>query len=283
MSEMAPEAYVPDAVTKVARNLSEIERLVVDLAEQAIHDANDREIPGGDALAALAPVASPEAWENVYEASEGLGRDVSHVADEDDTDEPPLQTLLYWSEAWRTEHGYLLDGRPTLASEANFIRWCLPWAWEHEERFDDMARDIAKARRGLEDTLYAGNRAERSRVVCPACENPPRLIKVYGGEDPADDGWKCPRCKARFDAEDFRRAHAKQLRSEGAEKFVSLRDAIGTLKAQGRPERTIRKWFGECQVEAWCDARTREVFAWWPDLWRLHLTTPTRKRKDEAA
>jgi hypothetical protein len=28
---------------------------------------------------------------------------------------------------------------------------------------------------------------------------------------------------------------------------------------------------------------THEVWVWWPDLWRLHLTTATRNRSQGAA
>ena len=265
-----------DAVTKVARNLSAIENMTAALLTQAVHKANDSFIPGGDAMVSLAAVASPEAWENVYEAGEAHGLNVAHVEDEDDTWEPPLQTLLFWSEQWRTEHGYLNDLQPTISSEAKFIRWCLNWAWENELHWDDFARDIHRARLGLENTLYDGRRAERSRVVCDRCEDPPRLIKVYG-DDEVGDRWKCHRCKHRFDKDDFDRAHAKQLRSQGAERWVTLADALSTLRAQGRPERTVRQWI----LDDLADVRTsdrgiREV--WWPDLWRLHLATASRKR-----
>ena len=129
------------------------------LRDMIAYDANDREIPGGDALAARAHVASPEAWENVYEAAEARGLDVSHVQDEDEGDAPPLQTLLFWSEQWRDEHGYILDGRPTIASEVNFIRWCLPWAWDNEPHFGDLADDVRSVVTKLEAILAA--RAQR--------------------------------------------------------------------------------------------------------------------------
>lgn len=274
---MTETTHEPDAVTKVARNLSAIEDMTAALLTQAVHKANDRMMPGGAAMVSLASVANQEAWEHIFEAAEHNGRDVTHVEEEDDTWEPPLQTLCFWSEQWRKEHGYELDQRPTIASEANFIRWCLNWAWDNEPHFEDFARDVHRARMRLENVLYDGRRAERTRVVCDRCEPGPRLLKVYGDTE-ADDRWKCPACKHRFDLDDFGRAHAAQLRSQGAERFVNLRDAIGTLKAQGRPERTIRKWFEECQVEAWCDPVTREVRVWWPDLWRLHCATQTRKR-----
>lgn len=163
--------------------------------------------------------------------------------------------------------------------------------------------------------------------ACPNCASyaPPAPVLT---SDPADDLWKCPACKTRYDDDAFGRAHALQLRHEQAAKFVSLRDAIATLVAQGRNERVVRRWleppltpmdrcnrcrrrwpadehnvcprkilngFGDvvdvcggelhrihvgdpnAVVESYCDIATHQTYAWWPDLWRLHLATPTRR------
>lgn len=148
--------------------------------------------------------------------------------------------------------------------------------------------------------------------------------------DPADDRWKCTRCKTIYDHDAFRRAHAEQLRRDTAAKYVPLPDAIATLVTQGRHERVVRRWLEppltpvdrcdrcrrrwtagehnvcprkltrrdgtltgeECGgeltriyvgdpdavVESYCDLTTHQTLAWWPDLWRLHLATPTRRR-----
>lgn len=265
----------------VATNLSAILDLAADLEDQAINDANDHLMPGGLAMVALGVVANLEAWAHKLDAAERRaieeGAPMPLHEDADDW-EPPLQTLLFWSEDLRRIHGYETDKRPTLASEANFVRHYLDWLWENEPHFEDFARDISTARRRLEDTLKAGDRAERIRVVCDRdyCEKPSRLILVYG-DTPEQDAWKCPACKHRFDHDDMKRAHAKQLRSEGAEKFVPLVDAVGTLRAQGRGERTIRRWLAEGQVEKRRTPAGR-VEVWWPDMWRLHLTVPTKTR-----
>jgi hypothetical protein len=289
---MTETASTETAVTKVARDLTEIETLCALLNGQAVHKANDGLMPGGKAMVALGAVANLEAWENMVEGAEAWNSanpelppiDLSHIEDEDDTWEPPLQTLCFWSEQWRRANDADWDHIPTIGTEANFIRYLLGWAWDNEPHWDDFVRDIRRARLRLEDVLHAGRRDERTRVTCTAadCERKPRLIKVYS-DNPERDHHKCPACKHRYEAEDFRRAFAKQLRSDGAEKFVRLVDALATLKAQGRAERTIRKWFEECLVEGWCDAVTHEVWVWWPDLWRLHLTTATRNRSQGAA
>lgn len=283
MNDDQPEVHA-GPVVKVARDLTEIERMSHQLDEQAEHKANasldQHHLPGGLAMVSLAPVANLGAWHNRLATAERLGADTSWLEDEDSEWEPVLQTLCFWSEQWRAHHGNEYDQRPTIGTEANFIRWALPWAWDNLPEWDDFAQDIRDARVRMENVLYAGNRAERTRIECDQCDaKKRRLVKLYGeATDGSDDIWKCPACKHRFNAEDTSRAHAKMLRSEGAAKWVHQADAIGTLKAQGRPERTIRAWLAEGEGEAYCDPVTHECWVWWPDLWRKHLTTATRKR-----
>lgn len=287
---------VPEAgpVVKVARDLSEIVELHTRTLAQAIQNAGAKidgtSLPGGEAMVSLASVAEPEINTRRVALAEDAHLAECHRSehskcwtgseDEDDT-EPVLQTLLFWSEQWREEHGYPLEGRtPTVATEANLIRSLLEWACDHELHWDDFATDVRDARVKLENLLYAGERAERTRVECNRCDaKKRRLIRQYGPEvDGSGDRWKCPACKVRLDADGVRDAHAQMLRSEGAEKWVVQVDAIGTLVAQGRPERTIRKWLAEGEGEAYCDPITHDVWVWWPSLWRKHLTTPTRNR-----
>lgn len=269
-----------DPVTQVARDLTAIIDLTASLIDEAVHKADDHDLPGGVAMVALGPVASPEAWENMYEAGEHLGRDVTHVLDEIENEAPVLQTLLFWSEAWRVEHNWQTDQRPTIVSEASFIRHCLDWAWGNEVHFEDFARDMGDARRGLENLLHAGQRHQRTRVLCanPECERQPRLIRLFTDEE-SRDFYKCPACKWHYDEDAFKRAYARQLRSGEVERYVKAYDAIGTLRAQGRSERAVRQWLDKCLVKGYCDVTTHEVWYWWPDLWRLHLTALAKKTR----
>lgn len=272
-------------VVKVARDLREIETLYEALTAQAIHKASDRLMPGGEAMVALAHVGSPSQWSELIDAAEHYHlakcdrldhtrcRYAEHTADEDET-EPPLQTLLFWSEQWRTDMGYELDRRPTMSTEASFLRNSLEWAWDNVIEWDDFAKDVRRARVRLENLLHAGDRPERSRIVCDDCEQPRRLIKLRAD----DDLWKCTACRKRFDEDALQRAHAKMLRSEGAEKWVQLTEAVATLVAQRRPGRTVRQWVADGEGSAYCDPVTHKVWVWWPDLWRKHLSTPTRRR-----
>jgi len=278
---------IPDVV-KVARDLTEIVNLADNLETQAIHKANDRLMPGGLATVDLAGVANLEAWgyqvDTAMRLAYLIGDEPTELDDEDGW-EPPLQTLCFWSEQWRREHGNEYGLRPTIASEANYIRYLLAWAYDNELGWDDFVADINAARTRLENVLHAGRRTERTRVPCAnaTCERQPRLVKTYDKDASGDlDGYRCPFCKMRYTQSDYERAHARQLRSEKAERFVETADAIGTLRALGRPERTIRKWFTNCEVLAYCDPVTHEQLCWWPDLWTLHLTTATRVRNPPA-
>lgn len=325
-----------DQLLAVARDLRQIEVLDLDLAAHAIGRSAHRDMPGGPGMVMLAPDANLEAWEHRIEAAEEAhyewcARDThrdcriaDHVQDHDEAIEPPLQTLLFWSEQWRTEHGRELDTRPTIASEAGFLRRVLEWAWSHEPRFDDFAADVRQARYRIENLLRAGHRAHRTRVPCnqPGCTSTPRLVKVYAAEA-RNDHYRCPGCKHRYNEGEFERAYAAQLRSEGAERYVPKVDAVHTLRGLQRSERTIRSWFApaervadrctecgveqepqehaacpeeydiddvcggalvavwddlEAVVEGWCDLATRQVWVWWPTLWRLHRSTATRRR-----
>ena len=287
-----PDEIQAGPVDKVARDLTEILELYARLRAQAVHQGGHGLMPGGPAMVALGNVANQEAWENQQQATErhhaGLDgyRRAYTQADLEDPDEAwsPFQLLNFWSERWRAEHGAEYGKRPTIASEANFIRYLLGWAWDHEEAWEDFATDVRSARLKLENILTAGNRVERTRIECNRCEGKPRLIIAHRGSDPdgAEDVWKCPGCKVRLTRDETRQAFAAMLRSAGAERWLHQADAIGILRAQGRPERTVRQWLAECEAEAYCDPATHEVWVWWPSLWRKHLMTPTRKRGETA-
>ncbi|MCD4535659.1 hypothetical protein LRP67_16320 [Nocardioides sp. cx-169] len=290
MSEHERPEIQAGPVVKVARDLTEIVKLATMLDDQAEHKANSPDhLPGGRALASIAPVANLESWEHQYEGYEahnarvangepGHHVDLSHIEDEDDTWEPPLQTLCFWSEQWRQIHEAEYGARVTIESEAAFIRWALNWAWDNEIHWDDFAADIRKTRVRIEEVLYAGARVERTRVPCTreACEKRPRLIKLYG-TTVAEDGYKCPGCKSRYDQQEFARAKLAHLTSEGAERHVKMQDARDAID---RPGRTWRKWIRLWYVRSYRDSRTGQVWVWWPDVREMDIVT---KRKSKSA
>lgn len=237
----------------VARDLTAICELVDALEDQAVAKSTDREIPGGAAMVALAPVASPEAWEFTYEAREERGRDVTHVADHDDDFAPPLQLLLFWSEEWRREHNRESDRRPTVASEAAFIRQCLDWAWEHEVRFEDFADDVATARKRLENVLYAGTRAEHGApCMYDECRGA-RLTRTVDDRGVRSD-WHCPRCHREWDED---RYAAMVTAAHEASRFEDI-DGVTWCSVEyaarnvGRSVKTIRTWRDRDGLETVC-------------------------------
>lgn len=174
--------YEAKPVVRVARDLGAIVDLYRDLLIQAIHKAgasiDGHSLPGGEAMVALGGAAEPWRIARRVELHEerhaATCTKLDHTRcwtgsqDEDDT-EPILQTLLFWSESWREEKGFPLDGRrPTVATEANVLRGLLEWAYETLPEWDDFERDIRTARARLENLLMAGRRTERG-VPCLTC------------------------------------------------------------------------------------------------------------------
>lgn len=278
----------PHPTVKVARDLTEILNLVGALDHEAKHRARAKVdgmgLPGGLAMVSLGPVANLEAWENQYEGYERSNAtrtnrppvDLSHIDDEDDTWEPPLQTLRYWSDRYRRIHEAEWDHIPTIHTEAHFLRYLLNWIWENNPEWEHFTADINRARRRLEDLLHAGTRVERSRVPCTAsvCETKPRLIRVYGATV-VDDHYKCPHCKVRYTPQQFARAKLQHLESEGADRHVKMQDARDAID---RPARTWSKWLRLWYVRSYRDPMTGQTWVWWPDVRQVDIETPRRKR-----
>lgn len=263
------------SIVKVTTNLRAVLNMADRLESRALDLANSSLMPGGEAMVNLAHVANLEDWARRNDLS------ADQLANYEDPDElwSPFQMLRYWTEQWRTEVGMDYDDpawRPTLRSEAAFLLNpdVLAWAWDNELHFDEFSTDIAKAKSRLEGILREGERPDRIRVVCPDCDAGRRLIVRYGATD-ADDTWKCPACKHRFDADAVERAYAKQLRHQGAERWVKLTDAISIMRKHGWRGESVRDWVDGTNVEAATDD-TGALFAWWPDLWRAHLVNRQR-------
>lgn len=281
-------------VVEVARNLREIENLYEALLVQAIHKAGARidgtSLPGGDAMVALAGVGSPEEWSENIAAAEfhhlatcpkldhTRCRYAEHALDEDGT-EPPLQTLLFWSEGWR---GYALERRPTIATEVNFLRGTLEWAWGNEPNWDAFAADVADTKTRLENLLLAGHRTERG-VPCLSCNvdliRPAKKrteVHDCDGHDgvcylpharcPHDRGglrdeWVCPSCERKYDAESYWRAvaHAAFVSAD----WLPLEDAI---QRTGAKRGSIQGWASRSLVRKRKDQNSGRTFYNIPDI-----------------
>lgn len=245
MSELDPRITV-------AQDLTAIVDLSERLEDQAINDANDHLMPGGLAMVALAAVANLEAWANRIDAAERRG--LTLVIEDDDEWEPPLQTLLFWSEDLRRTHDLENEGAPSVATEASVIRWALDWLWDNELHFEDMARDIKAARGRLEALLAEGLRAKRGvpclSVECEGgvlvqpvaerrdphwCDGHDGVCRIPHETCPHDRGglrdeWVCKSCDRRYGVEDYARAVAQSafLNAE----WLPLEDAIARTGAR---------------------------------------------------
>lgn len=229
-------------VVRVAQDLTAIADLCDRLLTQAVHTANDRELPGGEAMVALGPVADPSQYAENVEAAEWRHEanprrwpdatlDLSHE-DYDDEMGAILWTLWYWSSQWRTERGYPLENRKaTVESEASFIRNSLTWAWDGLDvpEWEAFADDVKGARLRLENILSEGMRAQHG-VPCFDCgvdlvrySDEPREVNRCEGHDgvcywphkfcPHNRGglldeWVCPKCRRLYDVESYHRAVA---------------------------------------------------------------------------
>lgn len=257
----------------VTQDLTAIIELADDLLTEAVIKAGDPLMPGGLAMVALAPVASPDEWAETLEAAEHRAQakelDLPAVEDDDDW-EPPLQTLLFWSESWRVEHGYPLSAKPTLASEANFIRWALEWAWENEVHWEDFARDVSKARTRLESIEKAGVRPAFRGAPClyDECRGKRLIRKTVPCRDENGEkswrltDWHCPNCKRQWSEEDYaRNVYAAVERTH----WLNLNDEAWCTYDRAarhveRPEGTIRSWVSRGEVSVMCSVDTRRTF-----------------------
>lgn len=293
---MTEQQTTTHPTVKVARDLTEIVDLYARLAAQAENLASHSLMPGGPAMVALGNVANIESWENHHQATERyvdhpderLRRAYTSVEDEDpDEAWSPFQLLEFWSEAWRREHGAEYDQRPTIVSEANFIRWALDWAWHNEPAWDDFAGDVRRARVRLEDILSAGSRAERGApCLYDECKGARLVRKMQPARD--DEGrkvwrhslWHCPRCHREWDEDKYAAmvtagTEAAKIETINGEEWVTTDLAARRV---GRPASTIRQWVHKGKLEVVCIVRGKRIgYVRMAEVWERHAATRRRK------
>jgi hypothetical protein len=273
---MSAMPVLTDSRVRVARDLRAIAQMEMQMIEQAVNDANSTLMPGGLAMVALANVANQEAFANLIDAAETRAIKLAKryeldpadlmPAIEDDDWEPPLQTLCFWSEAWRAELDMVADFRPTVTTESNFLRWAAEWAWSNEPKWDDFVRDVGKARARLEAILSEGQRPVARGVSCMYDEcRGARLIRTTVPAADKDGNkiwrltdWHCPRCKRSWDEESYQRhVYAAIHRAKtyiaatdhGTEVWCTVDVAA---KRVSRPQSTIRVWLHRHQISEVC-------------------------------
>ena len=256
-----------DSRVRVAQDLRAIIDMAVALGDRATDLGGSPDMPGGDAMLTLAPIANLEAWEWQQGTSERTGRLYTSVADEDpDKAWPCFQLLQFWSEQWRRELGMEYDVRRTVTTEAQFLANpdVLAWAWDNELGWDDFARDVAAARTKIENVVRAGVRTTQSRIRCDRAhsdDKPHRRLNVTFGKDGEPDGYISPCCHSRYTRDEATRAHARQMRQDGAERWITTTEAIGVLATQGWQRRTVRRWIEPLRRRDRCTVCGRS----WPE------------------
>lgn len=176
-----------DPTLQVREDLREIGRLSLDLREQAFARADDIDVPGGDALVAIGPIANQLRWnsrrmdaeQRWWDNPEGAAPEDRPDFLEDVEGDNPLQLLLFWSEQWRADLGddkerlHPVSGMwlgPTLVTESRWLYRRIDWIRANEAHFDDFEADVRKARRILEAVLVDGERATPG-ITCPECQS----------------------------------------------------------------------------------------------------------------
>lgn len=279
-----------DPTVKVAQDLREIEILCRQLIVQAVRRAGHPDMPGGAAMVMLAHVGDPDAYQRRVDEAERAWWDDPDASlddrppsyeDEDPDWEPPLQTLLSWSEAWRLERNAPLDGRrPTVKSEAGFLRVSLAWAYDHELHWSDFAADIRQARARIENELYAGIRDERG-VPCMYDECRGARLTREVLDDGTRTEWQCSRCRREWDEDRYAQMvtaanESTKFEVIGADTWCSVDYAARTV---GRSKKTIRTWISRGELDTACLlAGRRAPFVKLADVRRCDQETGRRRR-----
>ena len=281
-------------LTRVSRDLTDITRLWGALEEQAIALASAQidghSLPGGEAMVALGPVASLEAWGWLEDATERTGKPYTSETDEDaDDDWLPYQILRFWSEKWRARRGedYELRGGYTLATETAYIRSALDWARDNEPAWDAFVANVRTARAKLENIVHSGTRPAFTGASCmydsatlvrytrPARDKAGRKVWVLSD-------WQCPRCRRTWDED----AYARNLHAAGESLHYRNIDGETWWSEQraaeriGRPASTVRVWVHRDQVTSQVvDGR---VYVYPPDVQARDELARARAAKRKA-
>lgn len=271
-----------DLTLRLAQDLREIARLADMLEDQAYYHADDHEMPGGEAMAMMAPVANLEAWANKLDTAERLwlaGDGPEPFSDDSDDWAPPLQLLLFWSELWRMDLDAESDLRPTIKSEVAFLSTCLQWAYQHEPRFDLYAADVAQVRRMLENTLRDGDRQQAGAPCIHCRRNLLRDVDTRTGG--LLDSWHCPGCDRRYSEDQYHNAVKAAYESLQVENiddqgtWATVQRAAVEVK---RSPRTIKTWISEGIVRRACLLLGRRVVVSLDDVQEAADTRGKRNR-----
>lgn len=237
----------------IAQRLSEIVRLCGALRVQAWHCHDDKDIPGGDALVMIGPVATMSVWEEQIERAEdayfdGLAPWLA-VEDRDSDPTPPLLVLAGWEDVVRDEREQPTRRRATIDGAVTYLRHQLDWLVGDDDvsgeplfpAVDALVRDLGRLQTRLENVLHDGIRLDRG-VPCMTCGT--LLVKVWGVDATGKgDRWHCKPCHEWSTIEQYNLAVKAAARAHRAA-------LTGTeMEEQYRvPHSTLRVWVHRGEV-----------------------------------
>lgn len=300
MSDFEPEKLR----LSIARDLREIESLVLELHTQALNTPNARDFPGGTALHMLAPAASIAVWEAQYEATEEAerwddGKDTwegpidpksglrtSNKRDpavyQGDTEEQPLNVLESWTRIWREEFNQPTGLKATVSRELDYLRKIIDRVCEADEWGEpthpavfEMDKELHALVRRMENVLHFGTRPDLSKAKCTQCPAAPRLHKEWTSAAKTDI-WRCPECGEPYDDSEAARALGLLLYAEGSEKFIWIEIARDVA---GIDRRTWHSWRDRMKMREVCNIKTRKIEVYWPAVRELVSEHKERKKR----
>lgn len=281
------------STAKVSADLKAILDMADRLEARAIDRADD-DIPGGEAMVNLAPVADMTIWSRRDELADG---DLAPYEDPDQS-WSAFQMLRFWSEQWRIDLGMDHDDprwRPSITSEAAFLRNpdVLAWAWDNEPHFDDFTTDIATARARLENVLLDGTRVAFTGAPClyDECRGA-RIVRKTVPKSDAEGNkvwqltdWHCPRCKRKWSEADYAAmvtAANERTKTEHIDGEVWCSIDYAARKV-GRSPKTIRTWLTREQLTVACMITGRRLpFVSLEEVRELAEARPRRSRRQDA-
>lgn len=269
VSTSTPQWNPGNIAAQIGGHLAAIEGMFAALSEEAQTRHSDRELPGGDALVMLAPGADIEAF-GYRQLSALFGRTDADSVEVDDL-ETPLALLASWEDVLREERDQPTYLKASISGAAKYIRDSIEWMLSYDEngdmRFiaiDDLADQLGKVRRQMENILKDGARAHLTRVHCIVedCDAKPRLMKMWSARVEWD-AYKCPGCDTRYDKAQYEMAKAQALWSKGAARFISQIEASDAAEV---PLTTVSSWAARDNVQTQRDPDSGSLLVWWPDV-----------------
>lgn len=170
--------------------------------------SDETRLPGGDALAMLAPGSAGRSQIRGVPLRNGT-RSVEHEADEYHDDPASVAFELARTEDdWRHTRREPAGGPATVTSAAGYLNARLGWAAAYHPAFDEFATDVRNLHRRLKD--ITGN-SDRPQVGVPCFDCGADLLREYGQES-----YRCPRCRREYEAAEYMLAVRAQMEREAS-------------------------------------------------------------------